>query len=47
MGRFVSEPAAWFESDAKLSLAVGEEGFHLRIAFQAFAMSLIAGRVAL
>src|SRR5690242_4907826 len=34
-GEFKAEPAAGFEGDAKLGLAVGEDRFHLRIAFEA------------
>ncbi len=34
-GKFEAEPAACFEGDAKLPLAVFEDGFQLRIAFEA------------
>src|SRR5579864_2963423 len=33
--QFLAEPAARFKGDAELPLAVGEDGFHLRIAFEA------------
>src|SRR6185437_13886173 len=34
-GQFVAESAACFKRDAELPLAVGEDGFHLRIALEA------------
>src|SRR5690242_6414626 len=34
-GQFVAESAACLKGDAELPLAVGEDGFHLRIAFEA------------
>src|SRR6185437_6124236 len=34
-GQFVAESAACFKGDAKLPLAVSEDGFHLRITFEA------------
>ena len=52
-GQFLAEPAARFERDAEIPLAVGEDGFQLRIAFEAFrhvahrrARRLVAGHVA-
>jgi hypothetical protein len=52
-GEFESEPATRFERDAEFGLAVGEDGFQLRIAFEASrhvahrrARRLLAGHVA-